>query len=401
MKSFYVKNYTCAGVTRTGEFMKRKLWSYALLLFVMFSVVPVFAQLATVKGTLKDAEGKPVAGANVQLYDKETGRKINFKSGKNGELLNIGVPPGSYKVTVTKDGKTLFEADGFPVNFKGEYNALDIDLKPQQQQAQQPAAAQQAPPPTPTPAQTKGLTPEQKKEMEEAQKKNAEIQKENAKIGNLNTLLKQAEADHVANNDAEAVNVMKQATLAGPNYDQVWGLLAQYQNAAKQYDDAAVSAKKAVDLATASTDPKAKLRLGAWQNMLGQAYSKQKGHGDEAVAAYQAAAQADPPNAAMYYYNMGAVLTNTGKIDAANAAFDKAIAADPSKADAYYQKGINLMQKATVDSAGKIVPPPGTAESLNKYLELQPNGPHAGDAQQILASLGEKVQTSYGKAKKK
>ncbi len=378
--------------------MKTKLLSSMLLLFVMFSVVPVFAQLATVKGTLKDAQGKPVEGANVQLYDKETGRKINIKSNKKGELLNIGVPPGSYLVTVTKDGKQLFQADNFPVNFKGEFNPLDINLPPEHQQQQQQAAQPVQPV---TPAQTKGLTAEQKKAMEEAQKKNEEIQKENAKIGSLNTLLKQAQADHAANNDVEAVNVMKQAAAAGPNYDLVWGQLAQYQVDAKQYDDAAVSAKKAVDLVASSTDPKAKERLGGWEGILGQAYSKQKGHTDESVAAYQAAAQADPANAGMYYFNMGAVLTNAGKTDAANAAFDKAIAADPTRAEAYYQKGVNLMQKATADSSGKIIAPPETAVSLNKYLELQPNGPHAADAQQILASLGEKVQTSYGKGKKK
>ena len=78
----------------------------------------------------------------------------------------------------------------------------------------------------------------------------------------------------------------------------------------------------------------------------------------------------------MYYYNLGAVLTNTGKLDDAMQAFDKAIAADPNRADAYYQKGIILLGKAKIEG-DKTVAPPGTAEAFNKYLELQPTGQYA------------------------
>jgi len=46
-----------------------------------------------------------------------------------------------------------------------------------------------------------------------------------------------------------------------------------------------------------------------------------------------------------------------------------------------------------------MVAPPGTAESLNKYLELAPNGPHAASAKELLASIGAKVETSYQKKK--
>ena len=60
---------------------------------------------------------------------------------------------------------------------------------------------------------------------------------------------------------------------------------------------------------------------------------------------YDQAAALDPPGAAQYYYNQGAVLTNSGKVDEANAAFDKSIAADPNKAEAYYQKGVKSDQQ--------------------------------------------------------
>ncbi len=89
------------------------------------------------------------------------------------------------------------------------------------------------------------------------------------------------------------------------------------------------------------------------------------------------AAQLDPGQAGQCYFNEGAILTNQGKVDEANLAFDKAIAADPTRAEAYYQKGINLLGKATLGKDGKMIPVPGTAEALNKYLELAPDGKNA------------------------
>ena len=93
-------------------------------------------------------------------------------------------------------------------------------------------------------------------------------------------------------------------------------------------------------------------------------------------------------------------MTNSGKVDEANAAFDKSIAADPTKADAYYQKGVNLINKATTDpKTGKVIPAPGTEEALNKYLELQPNGPYAEGAKSMLQYIGSNIETSFGKKK--
>ena len=108
----------------------------------------------------------------------------------------------------------------------------------------------------------------------------------------------------------------------------------------------------------------------------------------------------------MYYFNLGAILTNANTTNnsdmrtAAAQAFDKAIAADPARADAYYWKGTNLIGAATLQG-DKMVAPPGTAEAFQKYLELAPTGPHAEEAKAMLQGLGSTVETSYGTSKKK
>jgi hypothetical protein len=77
--------------------------------------------------------------------------------------------------------------------------------------------------------------------------------------------------------------------------------------------------------------------------------------------------------------------------------FKKAIEADPNYADAHYQYGIYLIGKATTSADGKIVPPAGTKEEFEKYLELKPDGANAEAAKAMLTSMGEVLQTDYSK----
>ena len=44
---------------------------------------------------------------------------------------------------------------------------------------------------------------------------------------------------------------------------------------------------------------------------------------------------------------------------------------------------------------GKFTAPPAASEALTKYLELDPNGPHANDAREMLQKIGADVETTY------
>ena len=363
------------------------------LLFFLVGVVGAFAQTTTVKGFVKDPSG-PVVDAQVQLKDSETGRKFNLKTDKKGQFFSIGITPGKFDVTVTKDGKTLYTTK-FQASLNQDVNELDIDLTPAQ-------PGQVEPPPQQGGGQQQQqpkLTEEQKKQIEEINKKNAEILKENAKIGNLNNLLKEAQADMQAKNYDAAVQAMQQAEQAdNGQHDQVYGVLGAALLNDKKYPEAIEALNKAVQLGSTQTRPNAKQMLATYYDNLGQAYAK-SGKIPEAVDAYNKEVEQDPTHASQAYYNEGAVLTNSGKTDDANAAFTKSIQADPNHADSYYQRAINSLQKATVDKAGKMVAPPGTIDDFNKYLELQPEGPYAEGAKQMLETLGAKVTTGFGKKK--
>ena len=375
--------------------MKQRLLMVILVMAVAaLCVSPVFAQATgTVKGTCKNLDGTPVAGANVEWANTDNGRKYNLKTNKKGEYFSLGIEPGKYKVTLTLDGKQLDQISNFPVGL--DEAVLDFDLKKSQAEA----------------AQQKGISAEQLKQMQEAQAKNA---KETDTVKALNEKLAVANQAMQAGDFETAVTTLNQATQIDPTRDLLWARLGDANlgsapkqtdstEKAKRYGEAVNDYQKAVDLKKktmeASPKPEDAKYLAAYYNNLGQAEAR-TGQLDESVKAYDQAAALNPAGAAQYYYNQGAVLTNSGKVDEANTAFDKSIAADPTKAEAYYQKGVNLINKATTDKNGKVIPAPGTAEALNKYLELQPTGQFAEGAKGMLQYIGSSIEVNYGTKKK-
>jgi tetratricopeptide (TPR) repeat protein len=162
----------------------------------------------------------------------------------------------------------------------------------------------------------------------------------------------------------------------------------------KKFDDAETAFKKVLELEAVSKKPNPTTQ-GAANAGLGEIYAR-AGKVPEAQAAYDAAAKIDPPKANFYLTNEAVIWTQVGNGDAQNAAADAAITADPTAAFAYYLKGQALIQKATVDASGKMVLPPGCAEAYQKYLQLAPTGPYAGDVKGILDQAANmKVDTNY------
>ena len=240
------------------------------------------------------------------------------------------------------------------------------------------------------------LSPDVQKQIAEVRKANAATQQENSQIKNVNKLIVDARTARKAGNFDQAISLDTQATQAKPDVGLTWYELGDSELAAKKYDDAATNYKKALTLLAAEKTPKPDV-LAAADNNLGEALAK-SGKVSDAVGAYEAAAKADPTQAGMYYTNEAIVLFKTGQGDAAGAAADKAIAADPSKAIAYYIKGWSLVQHASIDpKTNKIVLPQGCADAYQKFLSMQPTGPLAEDAQNILQQAGETVHSSYKK----
>jgi hypothetical protein len=359
---------------------KLNIW----LALVVLALVPALAgaqdTTAKIHGHAQDPANAPIANAQVILSTDGKTPLFTFTTDANGDYKGEGIKPGDYFVTLfSAPGKAIDRPDKEVKFATGTDTLQDFDLSRADY--------------------VNKLSPEAKKQLEEAKAKNAEINKENQSVGKLNDLLKQARADNQAKKYDEAATLMQQGTTIKPDAAVLWLELGIAQTGLKKWDDATTSLKKALDLDTNSKKPNPEIEA-ADNNALGEVYANSNKIPD-ATASYDAAAKLQPANAAMYYTNETIVLSRTGQTDATIAAADKAIAADPKKPIPYYLKGQALIQKATVDpKTQKIVAPPGTAEAYNKYLELAPDGPMAPEAKSVLAEIGEKVNTKYSAGKK-
>ena len=406
--------------------MKPKSVRIASRILCLFVAIPALAQTASVRGASRDAQGAPIVGAQVEWRNQDTGRVYAISTNKNGEYFSPGIDPGNYTVTLNKDGKVLYSQKDIHVGI--EELTLDIELKQIEQQNIQAAATNQ------------GFSAEEIRKQQEEQ---ANIARYNSKIKVINEKLKAA-GDMMGAQPPrfdQAIAILTEVTQIAPDQDAVWYRLgvAHLKSANAQADDtektqhsteAYNDLEKAIDLFKQrkrqgppenSSKPPCSIngvcthvepvkageisddhRLAVYYSNLGDAAAR-LGKNDEALKDFQQAAQLDLADAGTYYFDLGIILRNTAKSPDerkhAVEAFDKAIAADPDKAVAYYLKGEVLFGMVTTDSEGKIIPPPGAAEALEKYLELQPNGPYAEPAKSFLAALNNNVENSYGAKK--
>ncbi len=352
----------------------------------------------SIHGHVINPAGTPVTNGEVRLTtDRSAGsaatRKYDytFPLDANGYFKGDGIKPGNY-VAVAFQGSVSADFINSLVVVAGEDKVADFDMTRKEY--------------------IDKMTPEEKATLEELKKKNAAAMAANSQIANLNALLKQARDATKAGDFATAIKAMTDATTAKPDEALLWDTLGDAQlgdavaadKAAKashvtdasvpdKYAAAVTSYQKALTLNAAAAKPNLELTATV-DNQLGQALGK-TGKTKEASAAYEAAAAADKPKAGMYYFNEAATLFNAGDGDDAAVAADKAIAADPAKADAYYIKGQALIQKASVDKAGKITAPPGCVEAYQKYLELVPTGPRAEEVKGILQGIGEPIKSTF------
>ncbi len=236
------------------------------------------------------------------------------------------------------------------------------------------------------------MSAEQKAAFEKANKERSEAMKKNKE---LNDAFNAGMAALQAKQFDQAVASFTKASELDPIQHVVWAQLAEAEVGdamTKTGADHDAMMQKGLDaygkaLALKPDD-------AAYHNNYALALVKAKKI-QEAQGELTKAAQLDPQQAGKYYYNLGAVLVNTGQGDAAIEAFKKAVETDPNYAEAHYQYGVMLMGKAKVGPDGKVIPVPGTREEFEKYLQLAPNGPNAATAKSFIDSMAGGVSTSY------
>lgn len=349
-----------------------------------------WAQTSSLEGDVKGEDGTPLRGALVKIDRKDIKGAYKVKTDKKGHYFHAGLPLGTYKITLEVDGKDVDSMDNVRTRL-GDPTPINFDLSGRKQK--QEALAKAAETGQLTAEQSREMSSEQKAQLEKAMKeRSAQMAKNKALNDAFNGGM---EAMKTRNWDGAIENFTKASEMDTKQH-VIWAQLADaymQSSASKPAADQPAMIQKGLDAYAKALELKPD--DAAYHNNFGLALTKAKKF-QEAQEELNKAAALDPPNAGRYYYNLGAVLVNTGNIEPAGAAFKKALESDPNYADAHYQYGIYLIGKAQVDAAtGKINPPPGTKEAFMKYLELKPDGPNADSAKSMLQSIDASISTEY------
>jgi tetratricopeptide (TPR) repeat protein len=319
-----------------GALFRRTLMVCTLLLGLTFLAVPADAQTGQVKGKVVDAKNQPVEGATVTIEATDgMGRKFVVKSNRRGEYIQIGLPPGQYKITAQKDAlsqsfQQKIGLDQAEVNFSLTATSAAGEMSPEERKKAEARIA--------------------------AVKGNFEAGVQASNAGNFD----------------EAIAKFNAVLADVPKCTECYTNIAAVYLRKKEYDQAEANYKKALELNPTSADA---------YNGLATVYNAQKKFDQAADASAQAQklAAASPGGAsASSVFNQGVIAWNASKIADAKKSFEEAIRLDPKLADAHYWLGMANLNE------GKM---PDAAKAFEEYLKLAPTGQYAEQAKAILPQI--------------
>lgn len=300
--------------------------SRALLIVavVLAGSVPAFAQ-GIVRGTVVDAAGKPVEGATVVVESTSSGRKMETKTNRSGEFMQVGMSTGAVKVTAMKD---KLEATVNASVGQARPAVVRIELTATSVLANDQAKAE--------------LTKMVDGAMASLNAGNNDeaIRQFNEIVAKLPTCAECYYNLGVAyskkGDQGQAEAAFLKATEANPSYGDAWAGLANIYNMQKKYDQATAASAKATALAGSG--------------------------GGSAEATF----------------NQGVILFNSQKFAEAKTQFEAAVKANPNMAMAQYQLGMTALNLGDF---------PLAVSSLEAYLKIDPNGPKAAEVKTALPAL--------------
>lgn len=315
----------------------RRAWLLVLAVLAAVAIAsPGWAQsTGMVKGKVVDGENKPVDGAKVSItFLDGISRNYEVKTNKKGEFIQIGLPPGRYKVTAEKEklGAQSFDArvrlgDAAEVNFA----LAPGSVGPTKEDAAKAEAVKKL--------FEEGVAASRSNEYDGA------LAKFNEALVLLPTCydcyynIGYAYAQKKEFEQAEAA--FKKAIELKADYVEAYNGLATVYNAQKRFDDAQAASQKAAELSSAA---------GATA-------------GGGSVDAL---------------YNQGVIAWNAGKAEDAKKHFEEVIKLNPQHAEAHYQLGMCFVNLGNL---------PEAAGMFEKYLTLAPEGQYAAQAKALVAQL--------------
>ena len=308
----------------------RTLAICAMVLGLAAFAAPAFAQTGQVKGKITDADGKPVEGAKVTIQLVDNNTKFEVTSKKNGEFMQIGLQPGSYKITAEKAGLSASKTQRISLDMA----EVNLTL-------------------TKGGASTEGMSKEDRAKAE-------------AKVAGLKAAYSEAAQLANAGKFDEAIVKFNEVLKDVPKCTECYLGIGHSNAGKKDYAASEAAFKKALELDPNSADA---------YNGLATIYNDQKKFAEAKEMSAEAMKRMTAGGAgggnADQLYNAGVISWNANEFAKAQEQFAAAVAANPNHAEAHFMLGqCNL-------NLGKL---PEAAKEFETYTKLAPNGPNAEKA---------------------
>lgn len=323
--------------------MKNRICFLLVGIFFLVATLPVWTleNTAAVKGKVTDGS-KPVADVQVVYTNIDNGRKNKAKTDSHGEYVLVGLAFGNFKAEVLGPGGEVI-ATRNSLRLGEVNNVVDIDMK------------------NPNPGgDTTGTGPDSSAPAPKLTKEQlAKMEADNKKIAGLNSLITEAQNARQAQDWPKEENALKQLIAAAPDTSRwdFYMFLGEAESKSNKQQEAIASYDKGIQAAqsvmsgSTPANPKipplnpAMAKTGASRMLTSQANAYLKlQKTDEAITSLKKAAELDPASA-LASYNLCGVAFSAQKLDIARSA-------------------------------------------CNKYLQIEPAGPHADDVKAFLAQMG-------------
>jgi tetratricopeptide (TPR) repeat protein len=348
--------------------------SFTFLLFPCLVSAGIW--LSSLVGTCLDEEGKPMADAVLRFTDPANGKRFEVTSNSEGRFTYIAVQPSKYRLDVIRARHQQATFPSVYLEWSSQPLLVEINLQKNSVKViRQVLLAESFGSEQPAPAIAASEGPDA-----------AVVRAINQKIAAAKAFMEAGDWDN-------ALTEARAATALGPQRDLPWAWLADVycEMAAHQpasADSSLQSCVKNYQYAIAIA-PHA-----TYYNNLGAAYSSMK-QWKEATDNFHSAVTLTPDHAALYHQNLGAVLlkqaesvTGTDTLNTlqlAAAEFSLAVSSPPPLPEAYYWLGLCQLRLAASEAPGSSYKSAG--ESLRRYLQLLPDGPHAAEARAMIEGL--------------
>lgn len=309
----------------------------AVVLALVGLAAPAFAQTGQLKGKVVDAQNKPVSDAKIIMLAVDTNRKFETKTNRNGEYLQIGLPPGGYSVTAEKNGMT----QTFDVKVSLETKELNFSLG---------AGG--------------------KMSAEDAKKEAARVEGIKAAFAEGADLTNAGKYDEAI---VKFNEVIAQVPKCAECYVNIGAIYSRKQDWAKAEE----AYKKAIEANPDSVEA---------YNGLANVYNSQKKFKEAQAMSDEASKRgggaAGGANAESLY-NQGVIAWNANDFPKAQELFSAAVKADDKHAEAHFMLGQAYL------NLGKL---PEAAKEFETYTKIAPNGPNAEKAKANFEMLKQYVK---------